>query len=45
MQTNAFGPLIAVGSWVAGRSTPHNVYAEMGWNIMKTPYEEKNLDF
>ncbi|KAG2216568.1 hypothetical protein INT45_001383 [Circinella minor] len=44
MQTNAFGPLIAVGSWIAGRSTPHNVYAEMGWNILKTPYEEKNLD-
>ncbi|KAI9264153.1 hypothetical protein BDA99DRAFT_508562 [Phascolomyces articulosus] len=44
MQTNAFGPLIAVGSWIAGRSTPHNVYAEMGWNILRTPYEEKNLD-
>ncbi|KAI9492358.1 hypothetical protein BDB00DRAFT_828681 [Zychaea mexicana] len=44
LQTNAFGPLIALGSWIAGRSTPHNVYAEFGWNLLGTPYEEKNLD-
>ncbi|ORE01097.1 FAD/NAD(P)-binding domain-containing protein [Rhizopus microsporus var. microsporus] len=27
MQTHVLGPLVAVGSWIAGRSIPHNVYA------------------
>ncbi|KAI8137027.1 hypothetical protein BJV82DRAFT_636939 [Fennellomyces sp. T-0311] len=44
MQTNAFGPVIAVGSWIAGRSIPHNVYANIGWDIMRTPLKEENVD-
>jgi hypothetical protein len=44
MQTNIFGPLLAFGSWICGRSIPHNVYASAPWSWLNTPFEEENLD-
>jgi hypothetical protein len=35
MQTNAFGPLVAFGSWVCGRNIPSDVYASFSWDILK----------
>lgn len=29
------GPLVTLGSWIAGRSIPHDVYASASWGWMK----------
>lgn len=34
LQTNALGKLVALGSWVSGRSIPYNIYADAGWTWM-----------
>ncbi|KAI7866706.1 hypothetical protein BDF14DRAFT_1882258 [Spinellus fusiger] len=44
MQTNAFGPLITVGSWIAGRSIPHNVYASSSWSWANIPLDDHSAD-
>lgn len=33
-QTHQLGPLITYGSWVGGRSVPHNVYASFTWGLL-----------
>lgn len=33
-QTHQLGPLITYGSWVGGRSVPHNVYASFSWGLL-----------
>ncbi|KAG0748828.1 hypothetical protein G6F16_007316 [Rhizopus arrhizus] len=35
MQTHVLGPLVTVGSWIAGRSIPYNVYATANAGILK----------
>ncbi|KAI8066192.1 uncharacterized protein B0P05DRAFT_589783 [Gilbertella persicaria] len=40
MQTHVLGPLVAVGSWIAGRSIPENVYASATWGWLNAPLEE-----
>ncbi|KAI9029574.1 hypothetical protein CLU79DRAFT_734692 [Phycomyces nitens] len=44
MQTNVFGPLITVGSWIAGRSIPTNVYASAAWGWVNTPLDDEHAD-
>ncbi|CAO3621670.1 unnamed protein product [Mucor hiemalis] len=35
VQTHMLGPLVTLGSWIAGRSIPHDVYASASWGWMK----------
>lgn len=46
MQTHVLGPLITVGSWIAGRSIPYNVYATMTktWLKATLPEDQNNLE-
>ncbi|KAI8384207.1 hypothetical protein BD560DRAFT_385313 [Blakeslea trispora] len=40
MQTHMLGPVVAVGSWIAGRSIPYNVYATSMWQILNASRDE-----
>ncbi|KAG0192855.1 hypothetical protein DFQ28_007465 [Apophysomyces sp. BC1034] len=44
MQSFVQEKLVAVGSWICGRSIPENVYAVAGWNWMKTPLDAEHRD-
>ncbi|KAI9322635.1 hypothetical protein BX666DRAFT_1897105 [Dichotomocladium elegans] len=44
MQTIVDDSLITVGSWIAGRSIPHNVYANAGWAWVDIPMDDAHLD-
>lgn len=44
MQTNALGPLVAVGSWLAARNIPKTLYADIAWSWMDIPCDEEHVD-
>ncbi|CDS08253.1 hypothetical protein LRAMOSA02201 [Lichtheimia ramosa] len=44
MQTNAWGPLLAVGSWLAARNIPKTLYADIAWSWMDIPCDEEHVD-
>ncbi|KAI7888321.1 uncharacterized protein EV154DRAFT_310978 [Mucor mucedo] len=42
MQTHMLGPLVTVGSWIAARSIPENVYATSSWGWLNVPFDEEH---
>ena len=44
MQTNVWGPLVAVGTWLAGRRIPKNLYADIAWSWMDIPCDDEHFD-
>ncbi|KAI8877419.1 FAD/NAD(P)-binding domain-containing protein [Backusella circina FSU 941] len=44
LQTDQFGPLLVLGTWLAGRNISPNLFATFSWNILNKPYDEADLD-
>ncbi|KAG2184511.1 hypothetical protein INT43_000420 [Umbelopsis isabellina] len=42
MQTNVFGPLITLPSWIVGGSVPDNLYADFPWAWIGLPCDEEH---